>query len=369
MNVAEQNVFFDLLRYSLWGSKINYDLWRGDWEWSAILKAIDEQALATLMLEAVLALPEDLQPKEDEVVRLSKQMGANMLRHGSLNKDLIEIFKVLESKGLHPVLLKGQGNATFYRKPLLRKCGDLDIYIGIENFEEASVALRSCSPNRYKEILDYEKHAVFIFGKTDVELHRFAGIQHFPFPDKQFQTISKRELARPDFVQIEGHDIAIPPAQFDALFVFNHLWGHVRSCGVGLRQFCDLAMVLHQTKDKIDMQVLEDDLRNMKMMEEWCLVGNALVRYLGMPESEYPFYVRMDDKKVEAFMRLVFSDGNFGCNNKGDIERLGYYHRKFHILLYELERGLRMTSISMPMALHNVVYRMAHGVRAIWEKK
>ncbi len=364
MNVAEQNVFFGLLRYSLWGSKINYDLWRGDWEWSAILKAIDEQALATLMLEAVLALPESLQPKEDEVVRLSKQMGANMLRHGSLNKDLIEIFKVLESKGLHPVLLKGQGNATFYRKPLLRKCGDLDIYIGIENFEEASVALRSWKPDKCVVGKNIKKHASFLFGQTEVELHRFVEIQRFPYPDLPFQSILRRELGNSEFVDVENYPVAVLPAQVNALYIFTHLWNHVRRGGVGLRQLCDFAVVLRKTIDRINVDVLKCDLRQMKMLEEWMLVGNVLVDYLGVPKEEYPLFETGVKMRSDSLIRLILMDGNFG-SKRNTVIRGGYLRSKYGKILLDAKRSKQIAKISKIMALKLFVGRFLQGMLTI----
>lgn len=316
MNAIEQNIFFELLRSSLWGTKVNYEEWPKGWDWLPILKTVKGQALVTLMLEPILALPENLQPDGATIENYSKQMGANMLRHGSLNKDLNEILRLLESKGFRPVLLKGQGNSTFYPKPLLRKCGDLDIYVGLDRFEEACAVLRSWKPMVCKVGYCSELHADFKFDKTEVELHRYVNIVRSPYSNSAFQQIAARELVRTDLVDVSGCKVDILPAQMNGLYLFAHLWGHLRVGGVGLRQFSDLAVVLHQTHRRINVDVLKSDLKRMRMLQEWILVGNILVNYLGLPSSEFPLYKTVKTSVLNNFMNLVLVDGNFGSNRR-----------------------------------------------------
>lgn len=361
MNAIEQNIFFELLRSSLWGTKVNYEEWPKGWDWLPILKTVKGQALVTLMLEPILALPENLQPDGATIENYSKQMGANMLRHGSLNKDLNEILRLLESKGFRPVLLKGQGNSTFYPKPLLRKCGDLDIYVGLDRFEEACAVLRSWKPELCSVGKDVKKHTDFHFGKTEVELHRYVEVQHYPYPDKPFQTIIKREFENREFVEIGGGQVSIPPKRVNALYVFDHLWNHVRRGGVGLRQFCDLAMVLHKTYQYIDANLLASDLKQMKMREEWLLVGNLLVRYMGFPKTEFPFYKDIDGNKVKALLRLVLTDGNFGTSRGKEMGK-GYFSAKVSKISLDAERSLQLAQVSKRLALKVFTGRFLQGM-------
>lgn len=362
MNLTELHIFFDLLRYSLWKQAVDYDSWDSGWSWKPVLRAIDGHQLATLVLEAVLSLPESLQPDKEAVEHLSKQVGANMLRHDRLNHELAEIIGLLQADGIHPVLLKGQGNATFYEKPLLRKCGDLDIYVGAPNFSAACRTLCSWRPGECVVGKAIKKHAEFRFGKTEVELHRYAEIQHYPYPDEPFQIIMSEALAQPDVVEIASSRVAIPPARVNALYLFTHLWNHVRRGGVGLRQFCDLAVVLHRTNQQIDVDVLRTNLHQMKMQDEWILVGNILVGYMGLPQAEFPLYRDEKAEKVAYFLQLVMADGNFG-KERGVKMRQGYFKDKVLKMTLDAKRSYQLAKVSKMLAVKIFVGRFLQGLR------
>lgn len=362
MNLTELHIFFDLLRNSLWQQTVDYGGWGSGWAWGPVLRAVDGHQLATLVLEAVLSLPESLQPDKEAVEHLAKQVGANMLRHNSLNQDLVEIMGLLQSGGFHPVLLKGQGNAAFYSKPLLRKCGDLDLYVGTQRFEEACRILRLWRPELCVVGKNVKKHAEFRFGKTEVELHRYAEVQRYPYPDKPFQRIMDEALRLPDVVEIAGCRVAIPPARVNALYLFTHLWNHVRRGGVGLRQFCDLAMVLHHTYQQIDVDVLRTNLHQMKMLDEWNLVGNILVGYMGLPEAEFPLYRVEKAEKVSRFLQLVMVDGNFG-KERGKTMGKGYLNGKLARMALDAERSLQLAKVSKVLAVKIFAGRFLQGLR------
>lgn len=361
MNELEQKIFFSLLKHSLLGISMEYETWKGEWKWTSILKIVHEQALPTLVAESVMALPKELQPNAQQLLVLSKRLGGNMRRHGSLNKDLIEVFGVLKEKGVLPILLKGQGNATFYSKPLLRSCGDIDVYVGEQQFALAVDALR-CWLGVDMPTDHHGKHVEFDYGKTTIELHRYADVHYFPYPNQPMQEITKRYLAQPNIVQIAGVDVAIPPVQFNALYVFCHLWGHACRGGVGFRQICDLLLILHHDSVKIDANQLESDLKALKMLDEWLLLGNLMVGYMGLPADEFPLFERVSQKKVDGFLRLIFYDGNLGKNHYSKVNPLGDFRRYFQVLGFEMQRFWRMLDVSYSWAFSNMLSRIYYGV-------
>lgn len=67
-----------------------------------------------------------------------------------------------------------------------------------------------------------------------------------------------------------------------ALYVFLHLYHHLVEVGVGLRQFCDLAMLL---KEDIDRNVLMKHLKVLGMERAFRACGYILTEYLGMEKN------------------------------------------------------------------------------------
>jgi hypothetical protein len=49
-------------------------------------------------------------------------------------------------------------------------------------------------------------------------------------------------------------------------------------------------------------------------MEEWQVFGAFVVKYLGMPEEEMPFYDSKFTSKSSLIQKIVLETGNFGHN-------------------------------------------------------
>ena len=71
-------------------------------------------------------------------------------------------------------------------------------------------------------------------------------------------------------------------------------------------------MFLHARKGRLDLEYLGKLLSDMDMMKPWTVFGCVLVKLLGMPEEEFPFYDRRQENKVGKIIRRVLDEGNFG---------------------------------------------------------
>ena len=163
---------FALLRNALFQEPLKVDEWRNV-DWNLLYALVKSHTLQTLVAEAVLSLPDDCCVPLGIRGELTRLMGRNMAEHMRLNADIAKVFHLLVGKGFHPVLMKGQGNAAFYPKTLLRKCGDVDIYVGETDYD---AACRFLLENLDNAVLkgESEKHRVIFWGKTDLEIHRIA---------------------------------------------------------------------------------------------------------------------------------------------------------------------------------------------------
>ena len=57
--------------------------------------------------------------------------------HAVLNDRLTRLVPMFQAEGINAILLKGQGMARYYPNPLRRQCGDIDLYIGMEDYDKA----------------------------------------------------------------------------------------------------------------------------------------------------------------------------------------------------------------------------------------
>lgn len=315
MTPGERDFFFGVLQESLWGRPVE-NIPEGI-RWDVVTRQFKYQTVMGLAAVPMIRLiNKGLVPGSylnDFVLRI----GLNTRRHPELNADIIKVFHLLRQEGFHPVLLKGQGIAQSYPNPVLRMCGDIDVYIGCSDFQKAcsffsqfgDAGKAACSP----------KHFHTNYGDTIVELHRIAEVQHLWGTNGCYRRLAAKWLEETpsDFVTIEEERIAVPPCQFNVLYVFNHLWHHFIIEGLGIRQLCDWAVVLHNAYGKIDETVLLRHLKRLRLLNSWKSVGWIVVNCLGLPSREMPFYSDKAGTGARRIWRMMEKMGTFGRYNKG----------------------------------------------------
>lgn len=109
-----------------------------------------------------------------------------------------------------------------------------------------------------------------------------------------------------------GININTPSDNFNAFYVFNHMWHHYLAGGVGLRQVCDWTMFLHSRAGKLDFTYLSQLLSEMKLMGPWQTFGCIVVNFLGLPKEEFPFYDSNFNKRSQKVLNRILKEGNFG---------------------------------------------------------
>ena len=302
-----QHQFISLLKCGLWGTHptaaefVNAD-------WPAIVKIAKEQCVSALITDAMNELAAGGVPIDKPLLyKINFDAVRIAQRNTQLNATLAEITELLNSSEVPTVLLKGQGVAQNYRKPEQRMSGDIDLYVGEKNYDKAVNVLQE-KYSKHAGDVETKKHYSLDIGTTRVELHRQADHLSNPLENSYFQRFTKR------YLQNTACTRQTPPPQFDALFIFNHLFHHYLIQGVGLRQLCDWARYLYIRSNEIDMQQLKTDLQKTGLLKAWKIFGFIAVDTLGLPVENFPFYEHRTSQG-EKVLENIFTGGNFGYYN------------------------------------------------------
>ena len=309
-----ETVFMDLLKSALWG--VRPQVPQDFSEWGSVVRLAKSQSVLALVGNLMLSdteisvrVPQELKDKVRKFVMNS------MLTHNLLNNTLVKVVETLRAGGVESVLLKGQGLARNYPVPELRQCGDIDLYVGLENAGRAHDLLAPVAAKiDGKDLIEVSKHYhVTMPGGVEVEIHRFTDNHLTARLEATYQSASDRGtstgLVAYDFA---GTAVNTPADDFNAFYIFNHLFHHFLTSGIGLRQFCDWMLFLHGRKGRLDLEYLHKLLTDMDMMKPWKAFGCVLVKQLGMDEEEFPFYDGGYEYKAEKIIRRVLDEGNFG---------------------------------------------------------
>lgn len=360
--------FFELLRSGLWGHDADPSLFDGHTDWQAIFGMSKKQTVAGLVFDGITTLPVGMQPSK-ELLREWYVLVVKIERtHFLLNDVLVELSGLYRENGFNPVLLKGQGIAQCYRNPLRRQCGDIDLYIGAGDYERATRFAESAGLIGGRR-LESEKHLHFTYRGVAIENHQYVVILDIPRRRRYFsKMVNDWYPHRCRTITLNDTPIALPPADFDMVYIFVHAVHHFFTGGIGLRQLCDWARVLHTFGNDIDIERLRMDIGGLEFDAIWKAFGCIAVDYLGLPEEQFPFFDRTYSEKGDKSVNIILGDGNFGFAGKGERPR-GYFSGKWHSLTMNALRWGLVRSVFPRESVIYFGYYITMGITQIIKDK
>ena len=342
VNSTVQGAFFALLRAGLWSKEIRL-LPFGMVDFTRLLDIAQEQSVVGLIAAGIEQVSDTKVAKKDvlQFVGQSLQLEKKNIAMNSFIESLVD---KLRNAGVYMLLVKGQGIAQTYEKPLWRSCGDIDLFLDRENYNKALDVL---SPMALS--IDEENPVSLHIGMTIepwvVELHgtlrsgigrridqEIDAIQEVTFRERQVRIWKNGET-----------DVYLPSPDNDVVFVFTHILQHFFRGGIGLRQVCDWCRLLWTYRSEIDRWLLYDRVRAMGILTEWEVFAALAVDWLGMPEEAMPLYSskRKWSRKAERVLSFMMETGNFGHNRDRS------YYEKYPVFVYKAISLWRNTSDSL----------------------
>lgn len=323
-----KNAFLALVRTGLWEKEvrlspfnvINYD---------EIYRLAQEQSVSGLVAAGLEHVVDTNIPQEVALEFAGEALQLEQ-RNTAMNLFINVIVKKLKGVGIYTILVKGQGIAQCYERPLWRACGDIDFFISEENYHKSVSLLVSIASSVDEEIPCYSHLALTVNG-WKVELHGSLRGGLWKKVDQILDDIQKEIFYRGRIrYWMNGNTlIYLPHADEDVVYVFSHVLQHFFRGGIGLRQICDWCRLLWSCKDTINQVVLEKRLKAMGLMSEWKTFSALAVFTLGMPKESIPFYSsnKKWKKKAQRVLDFILETGNFGHNRDSS-----YYEKYPYVL-------------------------------------
>lgn len=291
----------------------------------------------------------------------------------AMNQFIRELFLKLRSNGIEAVLVKGQGIAQCYEKPLWRSPGDVDLFMDEKNYNKAKTYLSTIAHSVGEETKS-SLHLAMQVKQSTVELHgtlrsRIGKRVDDEIDNIQLETFDKWQVRA---WQNGSTEVSLPSPDNDVIFVFTHILQHFFKGGIGLRQICDWSRLLWTYRGDIDVHLLESRLRKMGIMTEWKAFAAMAVDYLGMPNEAMPLYDKSKrwSRKADSILSIIMETGNFGHNR--DVS----YYQKYPFLVYKTISLMKNTSDSIrhlmifPKDAARVWFiRLGEGIREVVKQK
>ena len=328
------DVFFALLRAGLWENTSVHDegFMVNDSsiiEWEEVMRLAEEQSVVGLVTAGIEQLEgrgnkEDgrgLVPKDILLAFVGNALQIEQ-QNKMMNQFIWKLIQNMRNAGIYTLLVKGQGVAQCYERPLWRTCGDVDLFLNEDNYSKAKdllTPLASVVEGEYVE----GKHLGMTIGNWVVELH---GSLHVGLPKRINRVLD--DIQRDTFYggnvrswDNKGVPVFMLGIENDIFYVFVHFLNHFYKGGIGLRQICDWCMLLWTYRESLNYVLLESRIQKAGLQTEWKAFGAFAVEYLGMPVDAVPLLdvrslkeERRWKRKAERIRNFILMSGNFGHN-------------------------------------------------------
>lgn len=302
--------FLQLLRDALWHTGLSRQAMEVS-DYQAVMQLAKQQAVPALVADALVR--NDFQTNDDCSMATMAAIVRHQRKYKKMNEDLLVLTRVLHEAQIPYVVFKGQVVAALYPHPALRSTGDIDFYVPRSHFMRAVNVIHK----RLNVVIDadkLDKHFSFSYRGTRFEMHH--RIETFGYKGHQhrFDRLIDKEMAEhAAYREVAGEKVAVLCPLADLVVVFKHLFNHLLVEGVGMRQVCDLAILLHAYRGQYDAVELESYLYQMGYLRAFKAMGTLLVRHLSLPAEDFPFPLEKRwNRWADLLMQEVMACGNFG---------------------------------------------------------
>ncbi len=308
----DYSLLFTLLQEALWKKDVTIPLKLSPQNTEELFLLAEQQAVSGLMVDAIIRhdvkIPQQWVFEAVGIIEQIKQQSK------VINEGVIKLNNLMLDDGISYVIVKGQTVASKYPDPLIRQSGDIDYYCDSINFPLSLEAIKKhwgVEPEREESVL----HVHFDYQDVTYEGHFSLTSLYGKKRNLYWQQLLDNDKG--DTVSIDGHDIKTLSATTHTFYVFIHLYSHLLALGVGLRQFCDLAVMLHYCKEQIDMDALRRHMYKLGLERAYKACGSILVNQLGLPQDDLGYHLSDSDRKNgEKILEVVIYRGNMGHYNK-----------------------------------------------------
>lgn len=335
-----RKVFFAFVRAGLWSDgnqEIRID---ETTDWNYIYQLAQEQSVQGLVLQGIewfknhnLNVLETSGTSERaradldlniQKVLLLQWIGVVQVmeqRNKEMNAFIAELIKELRKEDIYAILVKGQGIAQCYEKPLWRSPGDVDLFLSDENYQKAKELLLPLGKIIEPEEVAKKHFAMDVDGWA-VELHGTLKSGLSSNVERELDKLQEDSFYGGQVRSwMNGQtQIFLLKAENDAFYVFTHILQHFYKEGVGLRQICDWCRLLFRYRGELDLRILESRIKRAGLMSEWKVFGALVIKHLGFPKEYMPLLNANDvlnanlKRKADRIMEFILKSGNMGHN-------------------------------------------------------
>lgn len=313
LSQQETNALLALVRAGLWGTDVT-DLSAfplSDVQWNGVLRLALQQTVVGVAYEGLCRLPDPLLPPEATLIKWVAETDSIERRNMAMNKALRLLLQLFADNDIVTVVLKGQGVASFYEKPLLRECGDIDLFFPVDG--DGAKAKGLVEAKGINTSVEPDGSLAYCWHGFTVEHHCRLFDLVSPSNVKRVAALERQYGFSSVKIQADSLFMASVPSPLLNLLMLNtHIMKHAFGWGIGLRQLCDMARAYHCLRDAVDGAALRDAVGLLGVGRWTAMLHAFLVAQLGLDAASLPY--GEESASAQPLADMVWRSGNFGFN-------------------------------------------------------
>lgn len=301
--------FFDYLKFCIGTSEQTCTI-VGEKEWAVLFKIAERQGIVGILYTGLERLDKGQGPKGEVLMRWIAQAQTIRNRNVQLFRLSADITERFGKDGFSCCILKGQGMALFYPNPYMRTPGDIDIWVSGGRRMVMQYVEKRCPG----QTMRYHHVDFPVMKEVPVEVHFTPSYMNSPMANakmqKWFERLADLQYSNRTELPDGLGEIAVPTLSFNLVYILSHLYRHVFSEGIGLRQLLDYYYVLTLEDSQENRIVAARSIERLGMKRFARAVMYIMVELFGMDRRYLLF--EPDEREGKFLLEEVLIGGNFG---------------------------------------------------------
>lgn len=301
------NVYFEFLRYCL-DDRLLIPTSAKDIDWNVMMSWAEKQAIIGIIYGGVERSGDNLNMPLEILLKFIGYAHFIESRNKQLNRTSVRACDFFCNAGFRNCILKGQGVALYYPNPFLRTPGDIDIWLE-GGYEKVISYIKSLWPGQRQH---YHHVEIPKMDNVEVEVHYLPSYMRTPWYNHRFQkwcTINSNEQFSNTVYLRDESRINAPTMVFNVVFLLQHMFNHLFTEGIGLRQMIDYYYLL-KSNEECHMEEVSYTLKYLNLYNFAGAVMYIMKEVLGLDEKY--LIVPVDEKRGKTLLNEILKGGNFG---------------------------------------------------------
>ena len=298
-------------------------------QWDGIFAMSCPHNIVALVFDAIQALPGEYRPPKDIWLKfavLAEQIAEDCDRKAGYVAELTRFYR---EHDVRLMLLKGIGLSRYYPVPNHRRSSDIDIYL----FGEIAKADAILSEKMGISISSHVHHHTTIMYKGVLVENHYDFINvHVHRSSQEIERLLKGMAAEPgDVIDVRGEKVALPTAEFNALFLMRHMAAHYAADRISVRHLCDWMLFLEHEHANIDFTKVNGWYERFNMHRFANALNGLLIEHFGMNADFLPPFERDRDLEERIFNDIFYPTFTQKKPKKGAVKIVIWKLRRFMV--------------------------------------